>query len=115
MPENNTNPTPEIEDISSTSEEFRAKENPVMAYGDGLYKNLGNVIKVISFVISFAIIILGFIIAFFLFSKTSFSIILSLAAIIIFTIIAACVFFPIFGIGHILCQNNEILKILNDK
>ncbi len=113
MSENNKNQIPEMEDISSTSVEFRAKKNPVMAYSSGLYKNLGNVIKAIAFIIAFAIIIIGFIVAFFLFSKTSFSIVLSLAAIIIFTLIAACIFFPLFGLGHILCQNNEILKILN--
>ena len=42
MSENNTNNVPEMEDISSTSVEFRAKKNPVMAYSSGLYKNLGN-------------------------------------------------------------------------
>ena len=113
MSENNKNQIPEMEDISSTSVEFRAKKNPVMAYSSGLYKNLGNVIKAIAFVIAFAVIIIGFVVAFFLFSKTSFSIVLSLAAIIVFTLIAACVFFPLFGLGHILCQNNEILKMLN--
>ena len=113
MSENNTNNVPEMEDISSTSVEFRAKKNPVMAYSSGLYKNLGNIIKAIAFIIAFAIIIVGFVIAFFLFSKTAFSIALSLAAIIVFTLIAACVFFPIFGLGQILCQNNEILKMLN--
>ena len=84
-----------------------------MAYSSGLYKNLGNVIKAIAFVIAFAVIVVGFVVAFFLFSKTAFSIAISLAAIIVFTLIAACVFFPLFGLGHILCQNNEILKMLN--
>ncbi len=113
MSENNKKQVVEMEDISSTSVEYRAKKNPVLAYTSGLYKNLGNVIKAIAFIIAFAVIIVGFVIAFFLFSKTSFSIALSLAAIIIFTVIAACVFFPLFGLGHILCQNNEILKMLN--
>ncbi len=113
MSENNKKQVVEMEDISSTSVEYRARKNPVLAYTSGLYKNLGNVIKAIAFIIAFAILIVGFVIAFFLFSKTSFSIALSLAAIIIFTVIAACVFFPLFGLGHILCQNNEILKMLN--
>lgn len=112
MSENNKNNI-EMEDISSTSVEFRAKKNPVMAYTSGLYKNLGNVIKAIAFIMAFAIIMVGFVVAFFLFSKEIFSIVLSLATIIIFTLIAACVFFPLFGLGHILCQNNEILKMLN--
>lgn len=113
MSENNTNPTPEMEDISSTSVEFRAKKNPVLAYSSGLYKNLGNIIKAISFVLAFVIIIIGLIISFFLFSKTAFSIAISLTALIVFTLLAACVFFPLFGLGHILCQNNEILKRLD--
>ena len=113
MSENNTNPTPEMEDISSTSVEFRAKKNPVLAYSSGLYNNLGNIIKAISFVLAFVIIIIGLIISFFLFSKTAFSIAISLTALIVFTLLAACVFFPLFGLGHILCQNNEILKRLD--
>ena len=113
MSENSKNQITEMEDISSVSEEYRAKKNPVLAYTSGLYKNLGNVIKVISFVFSFGIIILALVVAFFLFNKTSWGIMLALAAIIFGTIIAACVFFPIFGLGHILCQNNEILKSLD--
>ena len=113
MSENNNKQVIEMEDISSTSVEYRAKKNPVIAYTSGLYKNLGNVIKAIAFALAFLIIIVGFIVSFFLFSKTSFSIVLSVAAILVFTLVAACVFFPLFGLGHILCQNNEILKMLN--
>ncbi len=114
MSENNKNQVPEMEDISSTSMEFRAKKNPVLAYTSGLYKNLGNVIKAIAFVLAFLMIAIGFVIAFFLFTKTAFSVLLGIAAILVFTILAAVIFFPIFGLGHILCQNNEILKMLND-
>lgn len=110
---NNVNSNDFIEDISSTSPEFRAKRNPVMAYGNGLYKNLGNVIKVIAFVLGFGLIILSLVLAFFLFNKTSFGIALALAVIIFGTIAAACIFFPLFGLGHLLCQNEEILKMLN--
>lgn len=113
MSENNVNLNSTIEDISSTSKAFQARRNPVMAYTEGLYKNLGNIIKIIAFVVAFAIIILSLVAAFILFSKTSFSIALGLALIIFGTVIAACVFFPLFGLGHILLQNNEILKTLN--
>ena len=112
MPENN-NRINDMEDISSTSVEYRAKKNPVLAYTSGLYKNLGNVIKAIAFVLAFAVIIIGFVVAFFLLNKTSLGIVLALAAILLCTLVAACVFFPLFGLGHILCQNNEILKMLN--
>lgn len=113
MSENNENRMPEMEDISSTSVEYRAKKNPVLAYTSGLYKNLGNVIKAISFVIAFAVIILALIVAFFLFTKTTLGVIISLAVVLFGVIVAACIFFPLFGLGHILCQNNEILKMLN--
>ena len=113
MSENEKIEINEMEDISSTSIEFKAKENPVLAYTNGLYKNLGNIIKVIAFALAFLIIIVGFLIAFFLFTKTALSMAINLAIVIVFTILAAVVFFPIFGLGHILCQNNEILKMLN--
>ena len=64
MQENNINANEVIEDISSTSAEFRAKKNPVMAYTGGLYKNLGNVVKVIAFAVGFFIIILSLAVAF---------------------------------------------------
>ncbi len=114
MSENNTNNSlPEMEDISSTSLEFKAKKNPVLAYSNGLYKNLGNIIKTIAFALAFVMIILGLVAAFFLFAKNIFSLAISLAVVIVCTLIAAVIFFPLFGLGHILCQNNEILKMLN--
>ncbi|MBR5473444.1 MAG: hypothetical protein IKU82_05605 [Clostridia bacterium] len=113
MSEENKIPLTEVEDISSTSEQFRAKKDPIAAYTNGLYKNLGNVIKAISFLISFAVIMVGFAAAFFLFTKTALSATLGLLIVIVFTVVAACLFFPIYGIGHIVCQNNEILKSLN--
>lgn len=114
MPKNDKNTIP-MEEISSSSPEYLAKKEPIMAYANGIYKNLGNVIKIISFIVSFLIVIIGFIAAFLLFAKTVFSVVLGFVAIVIFTFIAACVFFPLFGIGHILCQNDEILKKFNDK
>lgn len=112
MTEENMTPITEMEDISSTTEQFRAKKDPIAAYSNGLYKNLGNIIKATAFVVGFAVIIVGFIVAFFLFSKSFLSMVLSLAIIIAFTVIAACFFFPIFGIGYIICQNEEILELL---
>lgn len=106
----NSNNLPDMEDISSTSKKV---ENPAMIYADGIYKNLGNVVKAISFILCIGIIILSFIVAFFVFSKTAFSIALSLCIIIFGTVLAAIVFFPIYAVGHIVCQNNEILKRLN--
>lgn len=113
MSDNNQYPIPEMEDIASASEEFKAKKDPVGTYGNALYKNLGNIIKSIAFIMAFCVIIVGFLAAFLLFTKTAMSVIITLALIIIFTLIAASIFFPIYGIGHIVCQNNEILKKLD--
>ncbi len=104
-----------MEEISSTSRYYTAKKDPIIHYADGIYSNLANVIKTIAFVVAFLVIILGFVLAFFLFNKTGFAIALCGIIILVCTAIAACIFFPLFGIGQILCQNNEILKKLNDK
>ena len=113
MPENNINSNDFMEDISSTSKEFQKNKNPLIAYSNNLYKNLGNVIKVLSFALAFFIIIICFIAAFLLFTKTAFGFALFLAIILIGAVMAVFVFFPLFGLGHILCQNNEILKRLD--
>ena len=113
MSENNKNQAVEMEDISSVSDRYRAIKNPVSAYTTGIYKNLGNIIKAIAFIVSFIMIILGFFVAFLLSSKAAFSMVISLAVVIICTVLAAIVFFPLYGLGHVICQNNEILKQLN--
>ncbi len=102
-----------MEEITSSSK--KTTNNPITAYADGIYNNLGNVIKVVAFIQAFVFIILGFVLAFLIFSKTSFSISIGLGLIIAFTLIAAFVFFPTYAIGQVLCQNNEILKKLNEK
>ena len=99
MSENNKNNATTMEDISSVSKEHSSNSNIVTAYTTGLYKNLGNIIKAIAFIIAFLIIIVGFFVAFFLFAKTSFSIILSLAAVVASTVFAAIIFFLIFEIS----------------
>lgn len=105
--------TPAIEDISSTSEEFRTKKNPVDAYVNDVYKNTGNIIKAIAFIICFAMIIVSFVVAFFLFTKSTLSIAISIAVLLIGTLFSVIVFYPIYGLGCVICQNNEILKKLN--
>ena len=112
MTENNQNPILEMEDISSASEELKAKRDPIGTYTKYLFENLSLVIKAISFILASGIILMGFVVAFLLFSKSFLSIVLMFAVIIIFTLLAACAFFPIYGIGHIICQNDEILEKL---
>ena len=105
--------TPSIMDVSSTSEEFLAKKNPVDAYVNSVYKNTGNIIKAIAFIICFIMIIITFVAAFFLYTKSTLSIAISIAVLLLGTILSVIVFYPIYGLGCVICQNNEILKKLN--
>ena len=73
--------------------------------------HLGTVIKIIAFIVGFGIILASLALGIMLFaSKTGLSAI-SLLVIIGGTVFAAILFFPLYGIGHIICQNNEILRI----
>lgn len=100
-------------DISSTSEEFRNNKNPINAYVNGVYNNTGNIIKAIAFVICFIMLIITFVVAFFLLAKSTLSIIISISVLLLGTVFSVMIFYPIYGIGCIICQNNEIIKKLN--
>lgn len=106
----------DMEDISSTSASYRKKnkKNYVDEYSKSIFKNLGNIIKGISFMIAFAIIGVSFLLAYFLFSPEPLYIAISLGIIIFGTIVGAIVMFLIYGMGQIICQNDEILRRLDD-
>ncbi len=110
--ENKLNQNESIIDISSVSEKYKARKEPIEAFGNGVAKNLGNIVKVISFILAFGILILSLILAFFIISKSILSIAICLAIILFGAIFAAIVFYPIYGIGHLICQNDEILRRL---
>ncbi len=113
-------PEDDMIDISSSStpkniktKKSKAKENPVSAYGNALFKNLGTIIKVISFIIAIAIILLVLAVAFLLLKVfDSFFTPIAIGIVIVGTVIAAFTFFIIYGIGHVICQNDEILRRL---
>ncbi len=115
MSEKQKENVPIIEEISSTSKEFRENKNPVDAYVNGIYKSTGNIIKAIAFIICFSIIIISFVAAFFLFTKSTLSIAISIGVLLIGTLFSLIVFYPIYGLGCVICQNNEILKKLNNR
>lgn len=101
-----------ITDIGSFSDRFGKFINSIIGYLNGIFSNLGNVIKIAAFVLAFGIILFSLILAVVLLTKTTFSALTSLAVIILGTIFAGICFFPIYGIGHIVCQNKEILEKL---
>lgn len=89
-------------------------DKPVEKYGNAVAKNLGYIIKAISFVVAFSIIILTFVIAFLVFSTQPLYIAISFGIVVVGVIIAAISMFLIYGLGHLIIQNNEILKRLKD-
>ena len=81
-------------------------------YGNGIFKNLGNIIKSIAFIICFCIIAISFIGAFFLFTFDKFFMAIAVGLMIFGTVIALITMFLIYSLGHIINQNNEILSRL---
>ncbi len=109
-------------DISSRSKSFAktAKEFTEITekYGNGVFKNLGTIIKCIAFILCFLTIIISIVGAFFLFSFDKFFIVLSLGIVVFGIVAGLIILFLIYGMGQIICQNNEIisrLKKLNKK
>lgn len=104
-----------MEDISSSSKKsvFNIKMGePVNAYGSFIYNHLAKVIKAIAYIVAVANLIFGFIVAAFVFKLKFTYIALSFFSILVFAVMAAVIFFVIYGIGHSIEQNNEILKKL---
>lgn len=106
----------DFEDISSsstTSEEKIEVKEYIDKYGNGLFKHMGGIIKFIAFLICFTIIIASLVTAYIFFSKSTFSIILSIAIVGGGAAIALIFLFMIYGMGHVISQNNQILTKLN--
>lgn len=107
----------EYEDIRSSSgntvqKAAKKAKKSVELYGTGIFKHLGNIIKAISFMISFGILGITMFVGYYLYSKDSSAIVISLGIVIIGLIFALITMFLIFGLGHIICQNNEIMSRL---
>ncbi len=116
MSENFSFSSDDMEDISSVSKEYIQKNTvPDSIYGKGMFKHLGGIIKAIAFMISFVVLIASFVLAYFLFSKDMLFMAISLAIIIFGTFLALIVLFLIYALGHIVHQNNEILKQISKK
>lgn len=106
-----------IEDISSSSKKSKHKLNielkdPVDLYGKLIYNNLGKTLKIIAYIVAIVTILLGFGGAYLIFKKQFTYIALSFAVVLVFTAVAAVEFFIVYGLGHSIEQNNEILKRL---
>ena len=100
-----------FEDISSSSPR-RKRESAAEVYAEGAFKNIDKVIKAISFLISIGtfLIFAGIAVVLALFDPIF--TILSIGLAIFGILFSLILLFLIFGLGHIITQNKEILKRL---
>ncbi len=116
MNEDNFFSNDEFVDISSSSKSEYATETHigeyVEKYGNGIFKNIGTIIKFIAFLLCFSVIILSFFAAYFIFSFNALFVTIAAGVILFGTVLGVILLFVIYGIGHIICQNNEILSRL---
>lgn len=99
-----------FEDISSSSPQkidLTAKK-----YADGAFKNIDKIVKAISFIVSISIFLVFAAVAAVLFLFDSIFLILSVGLVIFGAVLSLITLFLIYGMGHILTQNKEILKRL---
>jgi len=113
-------------DISSISEELKEEKKTknkidaiknikiptIKATG---FKNLGNIIKVISFIVAIAIFLVHILAAYILFAFKSLYLTISIAIVVFGLIVSLIALFLIYASGHIINQNNEIISKLNGK
>ncbi len=117
MAQENNNQQFEFIDIASSSKSNYDKGTHIgdfaEKYGNGIFKNIGTIIKFIAFVICFFIIAVSFVGAYFLFSFDKFFMALAVGFVVAGLILGLISLFLIYGLGQIVCQNNEILSRLN--
>ena len=108
-------------DISSTTggknpdPYSKKRPQPVKSYGGGVSKALGVIIKIISFVVAFGCVAIGGVGCLLIQRLLSgFFDSIAIALFIFSVVIGTISLFIIYGIGQIICQNNEILSRMND-
>ena len=100
-----------MENVNSKSKNFKMKD-PVDLYGKLLYRNLGKTVKFIAYVVAIITLLAGIVATVFIAKSYSGFLVIGFALLLLCAIIAFIEFFIIYGIGHVIDQNNEILKRL---
>lgn len=100
-----------FEDISSSSPKDKRK-SASKEYGEGAFKNIDKVIKVISFLVSISTFLVSALIAVVLALYDSVFMIVSIGLLVFGILASLFLLFMIYAIGHIITQNKEILKRL---
>lgn len=86
----------------------KAAEN----YGNGIFKHIDKVIKAISFIVSIGILLISIALAAVLIMLDKIFAVVAVGVVIIGIILALIALFLIYATGHIISQNNEIIKRL---
>lgn len=81
-------------------------------YTDGAFKNLGNIIKFIAFFIAIILLLASIGVGALLYITKILPAVIAVGIALLGTIFAIICFFPLYGIGQIVCQNKEILRRL---
>ena len=105
-----------FEDISSSTPAHKYKEKVEKAvkavddYGEGAFKHIDKIIKVISFIVAIGVFLVFAAGAVVLYMLDKVFMLIALGVLILGVIFALISLFIIYGIGHIITQNKEILK-----
>ena len=103
-----------FEDISSSS--FPKTKSSLKAvsqnYGNGVFKHLDKIIKAISFIVSLGILLMFAAVAAVLVMLDKIFAVVAVAVFIVGIILSLMVLFLIYAVGHLISQNNEIIKRL---
>ena len=103
-----------FEDISSSStpKSKNSLRTATENYGNGVFKNLDKIIKAISFIVAIGILLIFAAVAVVLVMLDKIFAVVSVAVFIVGIILALISLFLIYAIGHLISQNNEIMKHL---
>jgi len=111
--ENKTDDKFVFEDISSSSPSHKNKIITAQKeYSEGALRHIDKVIKAISFIVALIVAALFFLIAAVLVTLDSSFKVIALAVVVVGVILALIFLFLIYGLGHIITQNKQILRRL---
>ena len=103
-----------FEDISSSTipKSKSSLKTVTENYGNGVFKHLDKIIKAISFIVAIGILLIFAAIAVVLVMLDKIFAVVSVAVFIVGIILALISLFLIYAVGHLISQNNEIMKRL---
>lgn len=103
-----------FEDISSSSIPHTKSsiKSVTQNYGNGVFKHLDKIIKAISFIVSIGVLLLFAAISIVLVMLDKIFAVVAVGVFILGIILSIILLFLIYAIGHLISQNNEIIKKL---